>query len=135
MDLREYRNQVIKRAGVVLAALVAGSGAVWSWPDGFKIGAGLLVGGSCSVLVFWLKVGEVVRAKGFPRRQAQGKLLRRYFLSYGTMAVVLVGCGMTSWVNLWAAGAGLLLCNLVMIVSAAFQGSSSTGQQAASKSG
>jgi len=50
------------------------------------------------------------------------------------MVVVLVACGMTSWVNLWAAGAGLLLCNLVMILSAAVQGSFSPGHGAASKS-
>lgn len=116
-----------------LAVLVAGSAAASSATGFLEISAGLLIGGACSILIFWLKVGELLRPSSVPRRQKLGSLMRRYFLNYGMMAVVLVACGLTSRVNLWAAGGGLLLCNLVIILSAAFQASSAAGQAPASK--
>jgi hypothetical protein len=118
MSLAQYRSQIVTRATVALMVLMAGSIVVLPANACLPAVLGLCAGGLTSIGLFWVRAKDAMRTKDLRPRQGTAFLLRGYFLGYAAMVAVLILCALLPHLSLGAAGAGLLLVNVVIIASA-----------------
>ena len=115
-DFDSFTARTTRRSlGVFTVALLA---SVVSFRADFRVAAGLALGFAVGLAVFHLKAKAALTSVGKTKKSGTAFLIGRHYLNFAAYGLVLGFAFKTGKVNGWAALAGLLVPNAVMILGA-----------------